>query len=90
MNSEDGFDMPIMGILCDGTLFYFFKFEDARQAGSAPKFSMGKLLLGQQHIAKWDSENPEAFFRQTRLLCETLYFVFLKRISSRSRGLLEP
>jgi hypothetical protein len=80
MNSEDGFHTPIMGILCDGAWFYFFKFEDGRQAGSALLFSLGKFpsdLKWRRHIAEWDPANPEEFLRETRLLCETLYYVFL-------------
>jgi hypothetical protein len=71
--------MPIMGILCDGNWFYFFKFEDGRQAGSAPKFFLGKFPNGdwRQRIVERNPNDPKEFLRQTRLLCESLYFVFL-------------
>ena len=71
--------MPIMGILCDGNWFYFFKFENGRQAGSAPKFFLGKFPSGdwRQPIVEGNPNNPKEFLRQTRLLCESLYFVFL-------------
>ena len=82
MNFQQGFNVPIMGILCHGTFFYFFKFEAQRQAGSAPQFYMGKFPDGtrRQWIvdAKLDNLNdPRDFLRQTRLLCESLYYVFL-------------
>ena len=73
-----------MGILCDGNWFYFFKFEDGRQAGgrqagSAPKFFLGKFPNGdlRQPIVERNPNDPKEFLRQTRLLCESLYFVFL-------------
>ena len=72
--------MPIMAILCDGSYFYFFRFEDRRH--SAPQFFLGKFPDGnwRQHIAEANPDNPNDrrdFLRQTRLLCESLYFVSL-------------
>ena len=74
--------MPIMAILYYGAYFYFFKFEDRRQAGNAPQFFLGKFPDGswEQRIAERDSHDPDGpknFLRQTRLLCESLYYVFL-------------
>jgi hypothetical protein len=71
--------MPIMGILCDGNWFYFFKFEDGRQAGRASKFFLGTFPNGdwRQPIVERNPNDPKEFLRQTRLLCESLYFVFL-------------
>ena len=76
--------MPIMAILCDGTYFYFFKFVDGRPAGNAPQFFLGRFQDGswRQPIAETKVDNPndddaKDFLRQTRLLCESLYFVFL-------------
>ena len=71
-----------MAILCHGGYFYFFKFEDGRQAGSAPRFFLGKFPNGswRQLIAEAGPDNPNDpgyFLRQTRLLCERLYYVFL-------------
>jgi len=71
-----------MAILCDGSYFYFFKFEDRRQTGSAPQFFLGKFPDGdwRQRITEANPDNPNDcrdFLRQTRLLCESLYFVFL-------------
>jgi len=85
MNLQNGFNVPIMAILCDGTYFYFFKFEDRRQAGSAPQFFIGKFPNNslRRRIAVTNSDDsddpddPGDFLRQTRLLCDTLYYVFL-------------
>jgi hypothetical protein len=79
MNFQNGFNMPIMAILCDGYYFYFFKFEDRRQAGGVPQFFLGNFPDGswRQPIAETNSDDPQDFLRQTRLLCESLYYVFL-------------
>jgi hypothetical protein len=73
-----------MAILCDGTYFYFFKFVDGRPAGNTPQFFLGRFQDGswRQPIAETKVDNPndddaKDFLRQTRLLCESLYFVFL-------------
>jgi hypothetical protein len=68
-----------MAILCYGSYFYFFKFVDGRLAGNAPQFFLGKFPDGslRQRIAEMNPDDPRDFFRQTRLLCESLYFVFL-------------
>jgi hypothetical protein len=82
MNFQKGYNVPIMAILCDGAYFYFFKFEDRRQAGSTPQFFLGKFPNGswRQRIVETDPDDPDDptdFLRQTRLLCESLYYVFL-------------
>jgi hypothetical protein len=73
--------MPIMAVLCDGTYLYFFKFEHRRQAGNAPLFFLGRFPNGswRQRIAEAGDypDDPTGFLRQTRLLCESLYYVFL-------------
>jgi hypothetical protein len=74
-----------MAILCDGVYFYFFKFEHRRHEGSAPQFFLGKFPNGswRLRIAEATLDDPTKpedstdFLRQTRLLCESLYFVFL-------------
>jgi len=74
-----------MAILCDGVYFYFFKFEHRRQEGSAPQFFLGRFPNGswRLHIAEATLDDPTKpedstdFVRRTRLLCESLYFVFL-------------
>ena len=80
MNFQNGFCVPIMAVLCDGQYFYFFKFEDQRQVGGAPQIFLGKFPEGhwRQSIAELDpGVDPRDFLRQTRLLCESLYYVFL-------------
>jgi hypothetical protein len=82
MNFQNGYHVPIMAILCDGTYFYFFKFEDRRQVGGTSHFFLGRFPNGswRQHIAEtnpYDPDGPKDSLRQTRLLCESLYFVFL-------------
>jgi hypothetical protein len=76
MNLQNGFNVPIMAILCDGSYFYYFKFEGRRQAGNASPFFLGTLPDGfsQQRIVQPNSGN---FLRQTRFICDTLYYVFL-------------
>jgi len=73
-----------MAILCDGSWFYFFNFVDGRPAGNAQQFFLGKFPDGswRQCIVEMNSDDPDDddakdFLRQTRLLCESLYFVFL-------------
>jgi len=103
MNFQDGYNVPIMAILCDGSYFDFFKFEN-RRTGSAPHFFLGRFPDGswRQLIAEANPDNPNDprdFFRQTRLLCESLYYVFLSGYRTgleaycsveRSKGALRP
>ena len=79
MNFQDGFDVPIMAMLCDGSYFYYFKFDNRRRAGSTPPFFMGTLPDGswRQRIPQTNSDDPGDSLRQTRLLCDSLYYVFL-------------
>jgi hypothetical protein len=79
MNCQGRYNVPIMAILCDGSHFHFFKFVDGRPAGNAPQFFSGKFPDGslRQRIAEMNPDDPRDFLRQTRLLCESLYFVFL-------------
>lgn len=79
MNFQDGYNLPIMAILCHGDYFYFFKFEDRRQAGGAPPFFLGKFPDGSWRlpIVEAQPNDPAYFVRHTRLLCESLYYVFL-------------
>ena len=84
LNYRNGYNVPIMAILCDGSYFEFFKFVDGRPAGNAPQFFLGKFPDGswRQRIVETNSDDPDDddvkdFLRQTRLLCESLYFVFL-------------
>jgi hypothetical protein len=80
-NSQNGYRMPIMAILCYGDYFYFFKFEGRRQTGNATQFFLGRFPDGswRQRIVEAGDypKDPKEFLRQTRLLCESLYYVFL-------------
>ncbi|RMZ90432.1 hypothetical protein DV736_g2320, partial [Chaetothyriales sp. CBS 134916] len=85
MNFQNGFYVPIMAVLCDGHCFYFFKFEDRRQAGEASQIFLGKFPEGhlRQSIAELaPGDDPTDFLRQTRFLCESLYYVFLSGYQS--------
>jgi hypothetical protein len=70
--------VPILAVLCDGSYFCFFKFE-GRQAGRSPHFFLGKFPDGsrRQVIPERNSDDPTDFLRKNRLLCESLYYVFL-------------
>ncbi|KIX05117.1 uncharacterized protein Z518_05989 [Rhinocladiella mackenziei CBS 650.93] len=84
-NLRNGFNVPILAILCDGEFFYFFKFLDRRQAGGGPQVYLGNFPDGRwrQPIAEMDSaDDPTTFLLQTRLLCESLYYVFLRGYQS--------
>jgi hypothetical protein len=73
--------MPIMAILCYGDYFYFFKFEGRRQTDNASQFFLGRFPDGswrQRIVERADyPKDPQEFLRQTRLLCESFYYVFL-------------
>ena len=96
MNFQNGHHVPIMAILCYGSHFYFFKFEDRQQAGGAPQFFLGKFQNGSRRQLIAEIENPDDpddardFLRKARLLCESLYYVFLSGYRTGLEGLLEP
>jgi hypothetical protein len=98
MNLQNGFNVPIPAILCDGTYFYFFKFEDRRQAGSAPQFFIGKFskqLLAATHCCDEfrrfrRSQRSRRFLTPNSPSLRHPLFRVLKWVSIWSRGLLEP
>ena len=83
MNAEDGFEVPILAILCDGRDFYFFKYEANVHVGSAlPIFSRGAFggntnhtILSIPDLAR--QSNIEDFVGNIRRICEVLYYVFM-------------
>ncbi|KIW22070.1 hypothetical protein, variant [Cladophialophora immunda] len=81
MNSQNGFYVPIMAVLCDGQYFYFFKFEDRQETGRrVSRFFLGEFPDGhrRQSIPELDhGDDAVVYLHQTRLLCESLYYVFL-------------
>jgi len=86
MNFQNGFHVPIMAVLCDGNSFYFFKFVNRRQTRSAdPQIFLGKFADGsrKQFILEWSPDtDPEVFISQARLICESLFYVFLSGYQS--------
>ena len=89
MNYQDGYHLPILGLLCDGRYFYFFQFVSGRQENTSPQFSMGIFPDGTRRIS---IESPEqgsdstlycqAKVREIRNACDCLYFVFLRGYQS--------
>lgn len=84
MNAEDGFEVPILAILCDGRDFFFYKYEANMHVGSAlPIFAKGAFGGNTKHttISVPDSDsqsNPtEGFVGNIRRLSEVLYYVFM-------------
>ena len=83
MNAEDGFEVPILAILCDGRDFFFFKYEANMHVGSAlPIFARGAFGGNTKHtiISIPDlacQPNPEEFVGNIRRLSEVLYYVFM-------------
>src|SRR6266487_3201043 len=60
--------------------FIFFNFLDRKKTHATPQFSLGKFPDGhwRQAIDEMDpADDPTDFMRQTRLVCESLYYVFL-------------
>ena len=75
-----------MAVLCDGFNFYFFKYVDRRQTRSAgAQFFLGKFASGDttQPIPARDPGIDIAdFYHQSRTLCESLYYIFLRGYQS--------
>ena len=73
--------MPILAVLCDGKFFYFFQFVDRRQSKDAsPQVYLGRFPDGRDRQAIDDMEpgrDIKEFKRQTRSICESLYYIFL-------------
>lgn len=77
MNDQNGYQIPIMAVLCDGKKFYFFQFLNQRQANGSPQISLGEFANGLTDIQLIRSTDPEIFYQQIRNTCESLYYVFL-------------
>src|SRR5437773_12336286 len=81
MNYQNGYHVPIMAVLCDGKDFYFFKFI-RRQKNASPKLCWGEFADGTQmvnieNIERHPTTDLQTFFRQIRIACDSLYYVFL-------------
>ena len=87
MNLQNGYDVPIMAVLCDGKRFYFFRFLNPRKANTSVQVSLSKFADGHRGISIDDTEltpgtDPRTFYRQIRKICENLYYVFLSGYQS--------
>ncbi|KAH0565329.1 hypothetical protein GP486_001273 [Trichoglossum hirsutum] len=80
-NEQNGFDIPIIAVLCDGKSFSFFKYErPSPKGGAKPRFSMGKFPDGYEEEPIFEMSPgtaPRVFIQKTRRLCESLFYVFL-------------
>jgi len=82
MNFQNGFNVPILAILCDGKNFYFFNFVDRRRQtrNTSPQLFLGQFADGdlQQSISELlPSTDLQTFMRQIRRTCESFYYIFL-------------
>ena len=79
MNSQAGFKVPILAILCDGNSLYFYKFDERRD--KTPRFLRGTFGNDQCEIPVPTGidykTHPERFVGQNRCVSEVLYYVFL-------------
>ena len=79
MNSQAGFEVPILAILCDGKSLYFYQFDE--RPNRTPRFLKGTFGHRQFEIpvpVGIDNEtHPERFVGQNRCVSEVLYYVFL-------------
>jgi len=84
MNSKNEYHIPIMAILCDGKEFNFFRFLNQRQEKASPQIFLGEFAddHGAISIELIPSTDPQTFYRQIRITCDTLYCVFLSGYQS--------
>ena len=72
--------VPIFGVLCDGSTFEIFKFQEQ---GSSYTFSRG-CILGDPQAFRIDipisnpSLRPTLFLKELRIICETLFDIMLQ------------
>ena len=82
MNLQDGFNVPITAILCDGISFRFFEFLRRSPTRNAkPQLFLGQFVEGSEEEPIYEmapGTDPTDFIRRSRRLCESLYYVFLK------------
>lgn len=79
IDSQRGFQLPVMGILTDADNFQFFKFESGK--GQAPRFTWGKLCDGINIMtitkSSITSYTVQRAVLDIRTACEYLYSVSL-------------
>ena len=83
MNRQNGYDVPIMAVLCDGRTFRFYRFVNKHHAKASPQFFLGEFPDGSRKI-DLDDTSPQgtlsldAFYQRLRRACDTFYYVFLR------------
>ncbi|OCK97655.1 uncharacterized protein K441DRAFT_675041 [Cenococcum geophilum 1.58] len=82
VNDQNGYQIPIMAVLCDGKSFYFFQFLNQRRANGSPQVFLGEFADGHMDIELTPGTDPQTFYRQIRNTCESLYYVFLSGYQS--------
>ena len=77
-NTAEGFDIPVIGILCDGASFEFFSFD-----GKTRKFTRG-CLPGDPaecrrglRLADFTLDGPACFITGLRQICEIIFDLFM-------------
>lgn len=74
----------MLGILCNGFEFQFFKLEGQRGKERTPRFSLGEFDDGNRRIvvsspSTWDASfDTKNAVLQTRSACEALFYMFLQ------------
>src|ERR1700722_8456905 len=74
-NTTQGYDVPIVGILCHGTSFEFFSFNGSK----SPKFTRGclpgdpKKFRRGLRLADFTLDGPGAFMADLRPICEIIF-----------------
>ncbi|KAN0079175.1 hypothetical protein V8E54_004389 [Elaphomyces granulatus] len=82
LNHQNGYDIPIMAILCDGHGFYFYKFINKAHPKSSPQLFQGEFPDGSTKI-DLDDASPkgglsfETLIKKLRRACDTFYYIFL-------------
>jgi hypothetical protein len=74
-NTTQGYDVPIIGILCDGTSFEFFSFDGS----NSRKFARGclpgdpKKFRRGLRLADFTLDGPAPFMADLRRICEIIF-----------------
>jgi hypothetical protein len=74
-NATQGYEVPIVGILCDGTSFEFFSFDGSK----SPKFARGclpgdpKKFRRGLRLADFTLDGPAPFMADLRPICEIIF-----------------
>src|SRR6266550_2038334 len=77
-NAVEGFDVPVIGILCDGMSFEFFSFD-----GKTRKFTRGCLPGDpREHrrglrLTDFTLDGPAPFIAGLRRICEIIFDLFM-------------